>query len=641
MPNFASSRKRPVLERLQAFRSQFTVCCVAIFYLSTSHVFAQTKEDLSKLESDLKNLINGPETAFIFVHTIIEIIDLSAGICEERDRNLAAITAAKNNWELRNGIAEVRTVLADYDAAAGQEHRTSKELQHSQQKKMLQNMKNTEVDAMCSDLPIFLNNEADFDDERRQSVAVLQKFNSQFVTLEKLPAVENPGYRSLASKGVMPDYPDYDVIPTEFRCYSQQSRSDYTQPDFVVQTKLDGSYQSSFGAGRFERLAEEQEYNYETSGAGILRWSGVLQGSSLSTIRFNNFGQSIRFKSLSLNGKKSDYRCYQQGARENDALISYQLKDPKTGLYQCADSKGKAVLDLTLHEKRQYSIEGQPGSYRLDLKGEAATESDIDFGPGLLAGSKAIFSEEPGTGTRKIGFNFLSMGGVEIAQEGVMECTSTGTPIIRQLYGTEKSLIPPEGSGGLSGLYALRGTLDKTKRSNYEFYYFYDEGHVQIGAPDTTLDHKLCTLTKPNGSESCATYNKTDNTVTIGSLNLDFEDLIPVKTSVEYLEGRFSNNTYQEYGSCLLGTCSTFYDESSISFDKAGRFIKNSSSQATRITVNPVDYASLSNAGNYKIREHTIELRYDNGKIEQHFFAIIDETNIQLFGWAYLRDKDD
>lgn len=597
---------------------------------------------------------------------INSFVDANVRFCfDYAEETVPLVQQAANEWRIANDIDNLTTIILS----------VNKNLNNSvdklQRELYVENLELLEARAVaqaagwCKQLPELLQSEnmslkrnfshelqliADFHD------VVITKQRSEFRTIslarQILPSIANLTFQSVRAAGINPNY---GLIPTEFRCYAERPGSDYNVPDFVVQIQADGNYQSSYGRGRYDSVLDDDETESRE-----LTWTGVLGEFGSSRISFNQYGQKFTINRLKLDTRSYDYECYQQGPREDMALLNFRLKDPQIGRYVCRDPDGETQTPIDLLSGRRYSVGDQRGLYTVDLRDGG--RSDIEFTSGPLEGSDASFFEGIDTGFRTLSFRevkgyFPSFSSTSSLS---MTCTNVGEALSYPMYGDEAVPAPPVGSGGLSGLYAesvSSWTGYGYGKSYYDFYYFTPEGYVFRSEPRRSLSDIQCQRSMPNGAPRCSTYTVDGETIEIrtadfgtGGDNLssvEISSLKSVSSGTTTLEGKFWANAGETIGICgPFSYCSSWYEEKNIIFTHSGQFLaegrsQNLSSLSTGIgSSDAMNFGNSANAGTYSIDGNNITLRYNSGKVEQNFIAIFSPTDFHMDGWSYGPKED-
>ncbi len=319
------------------------------------------------------------------------------------------------------------------------------------------------------------------------------------LTKQTLQPVVSPSYSQVMAQNINLEE---QFIQDEFRCYEEREGSNYDTADMVVQILAGGQYRSSYGNGRYSIDLEEEE---------IVWQSGPLVEAVTGWIRFSDYGQEFPLRRVELDERR-DFNCYQQGASEQHALTKFRLKDPQVGSYNCHNAEGNELGALELSGSH-YSINGQRGTYQVDLRGYDNDRSRINWISGPLKEQRTFYEEEVGTGYRELSLsisdtsvvaNFFT-GGVFAGGSSSLEavCSSIGEAVHFQKYGSEAAPPPPEKAGSLSGFFVAHDPDFKFMGkgpSDYAFYTFFPNGYVYTKEPEAEPAEVDCTRTKPNGA---------------------------------------------------------------------------------------------------------------------------------------------
>ena len=630
-----------------------TLLVCALLFSTTSH---------AQSDAELEQRAQSFMTSLQDVLKINSFVDANVRFCfDYAEDTVALVQQAANQWRVANDIENLNTIISSVN------ERLDNSIDKLQREFYLENLELLEARAVaqatgwCQQLPELFQSEnmslkrnfsyelqliADFHD------VVVTKQRSEFRTIglarQVLPSIANPSFQSVRAAGINPNY---GLIATEFRCYAERPGSDYNVPDFVIQIQADGNYQSSYGRGRYDSVLDDDETESRE-----LTWTGVLGEFSSSYISFNQYGQKFSINSLRLDNRSYDYECYQQGPREDVALIGFRLKDPQIGRYVCRDPDGETQTPIDLLSGRRYGVGEQKGLYTVDLRDGG--RSDIEFTSGPLEGSDASFFEGLDTGFRTLSFRevkgyFPSFNSTSSLS---MTCTNVGEALSYPIYGNEAVPVPPVGSGGLSGLYAeavSSWTGNGYGKSSYDFYYFTPKGYVFRSEPSKLLSDIQCQRSMPNGAPRCSTYKVVGESIEIRTADnnlssVEMSSLQSVGSGTATLEGKFWANAGETIGICgEFSYCSSWYEEKNIIFTHNGQFLAEGKSQnllslSTAIgSSDAMNFGNSSNAGTYTIEGNNITLRYNSGKVEQNFIAIFNPTDFHMDGWSYGPKEDE
>ncbi len=238
-----------------------------------------------------------------------------------------------------------------------------------------------------------------------------------------------------------------------------------------------------------------------------------------ANVAFDTWGSEINYIDIP-QGDDSSIRvdCFQQGAREQKALLDFALKQPTPATYTCLPSGDNPhAVGLEFLPNNRYTFNGQEGSYRTSI-GEYS--SDIIWESGALGGDTS-YSAEDSTGVRTLQFSSTQTFGAILptgsSTEQTMACQAVVQANLIPKYATTTTTSPPTGTGGLDGFYARaeydQGDLinGKPPVTTWYFYHFLPNGYVYEDGYSTGDD---CTKTYPNGRPVCQGYNFANNKLT-------------------------------------------------------------------------------------------------------------------------------
>ncbi len=463
---------------------------------------------------------------------------------------------------------------------------------------------------------------------------------------QTLPPVTSPSYADVVAAGLDPET---QFIQDEFRCYDT-SGVDYSRPQLVVQITAPGQYLSSYGGGTF--TVEDAEYTPD------ITWtSGPLKDAG-GSLYFGDYGQSFS-PYVTLGEERYTFECFQQGARERQALAEFRLRDPQPGTYQCQDVETGQTEALELLPGLNYTLGGQRGTYSVTDVLDDSGSSQISWLSGPLAESDASYLEEEGTGYREVSMRrsehyswFGSSSSLSVV------CSAVGEPVVFARYGD--GVAPPvQGNEqALSGFFYRYEYVASGMTGGMQpaFYLFFPSGYVHTGDVEGDPADIDCSRTKPNGAPYCETYRTSRNFLSIGESDpvtfgvengvpvLDGEAMYPVVSGITSLDGDFWANYFWSMGFCMgeYSSCSSTYLEWEYIFTPEGRFEYGSSNQSLMSSnfgdmggVNAGSSGSDYESGGYTIEGNTIELRFDNGKVEKKFIMITDPEHFVMGNQVY------
>jgi hypothetical protein len=326
--------------------------------------------------------------------------------------------------------------------------------------------------------------------------------------------------------------PDPSIIPMTdtYYCYPSFDSLDIGDgfPNYLREYQLDifpnTQYRFNGQTGEF-RTGVDDHYLQWVSGP-LNPTKDVVKGDDdvlvphSSSVDYSMWGSEITGVEIPDGDSEIKVDCYQQGAREQKALIDFALKQPTPGNYGCLTSgDNPQQLTLELLSDNQYTFGGQTGSYRVKV-GENST--DIRWASGPLGGDTSYEADDE-TGVRTILFTSTQSFGAVIptgfSTETTMVCESVAPANLIPKYGSTPAPPPPTLSGGLEAFYA-RAEYDQgdiingvSPMTTWYFYHFLPDGYVY---EDGYATGEECGKTYPNGKSVCRTYTAQGNTITFG-----------------------------------------------------------------------------------------------------------------------------
>jgi hypothetical protein len=375
-----------------------------------------------------------------------------------------------------------------------------------------------------------------------------------------------------------------------------------------------------------------------------------------SNVSYDTWGAEITNVDIPLEDKTPTVDCFQQGAREQKALLDFALQQPTPATYQCqtaGDNPEQKTLEIL--PGNRYLYDGQEGSYWIKVR-DLRNRVMWEFGP--LWGDESDFSSDDATGLRSLELAYQNSVGsgvsVSFFDEPLMSCESLAPANLIPVYGTAAATAPPPGSGGLDALYARAD-----EETGWNFYHFLASGYA--GQRLVTEDE--CSKTYPNGQNVCDSYTAQGNTITFGtgekialqSADTGNGDVIIEGHQYENktLTGPLTLNGTFETGSAsssspITNMSSTNVSESSYSFLQDGTFSYSSSSKSTMAAPDLFDATGTgalstsssfeSTSGTYTIDGNTITFQHQKGYTTQcgFFFPRNNDTSsVNVCGTDY------
>jgi hypothetical protein len=237
-----------------------------------------------------------------------------------------------------------------------------------------------------------------------------------------------------------------------------------------------------------------------------------------ANVGFDTWGSEITYVEVPGDDSSIQVDCFQQGAREQKALLDFALKQPTPASYTCLPSgDNPQPVGLELLPNSRYKFNGEEGSYQTSIE---EYSSAILWNSGPLMGSDTDYSADDTTGSREITFTSTQFFGIiptGSSTEQTMFCQAIVRANIIPRYATTPGTLPPAGTGGLNGFYA-KSEFDQGDLINGEapvttwyFYHFLPNGYVYQDGYSSGDD---CTKTYPNGQPVCKGYSFSNNKIT-------------------------------------------------------------------------------------------------------------------------------
>ena len=363
-----------------------------------------------------------------------------------------------------------------------------------------------------------------------------------------------------------------------------------------------------------------------------------------ATVGFGDWGSEITYIEVIRNEREVRIDCFQQGAREQKALLDFALKQPAPTNYTCLPSgDNPQPVGLEILPGNRYRFNNQEGSY------EPFTDSnnaEIVWESGPLKDETDYIAEDE-TGLRTLQFTVTQTYGI------IPVGSSTETTMVCQGV-TKANLIPKYGStpappllatsGGLNGFYA-KGEYDsgdviegRQGYTEWSFYHFLPNGNVY---QDGYVTGDECSKTYPNGKPVCKTYSLNGNVLSFsdgrsvavsqadnGGIILDgvlYEN--KGLTGSQMLSGTYEYTiaSSSPLHLCTMGSCSSSISTDLYTFSPDGRYEfsndSSSSFSAGGTFGNPGVYGggndSDSGSGTYTLNGNTLIFNSDAGYTKQ------------------------
>jgi hypothetical protein len=474
---------------------------------------------------------------------------------------------------------------------------------------------------------------------------------------------------------------DTEPTPDTYYCYPSFNELEIGEgfPRFVREYVLDimpdNQYTFNGEAGTFTTGVDEYYLQWQS---GPLNPTGdIIEDEDdyglphSATVSFDTWGSEITYVEVPQDdGSSFRLDCYQQGAREQKALLDFAFKQPTPARYTCLPSgDNPQMVGLELLPNNRYTFNGEEGGYQTSVE---EYNSDILWNSGPLAGSDTNYSADDSTGVREITFTSTQSFGLiptGSSTEQTMFCQAVVQANLIPKYASTAITPPPAGTGGLNGFYA-KSEFDQGDLINGEppvttwyFYHFLPNGYVYQDGYSTGGE---CTKTYPNGLPVCAGYSFANNKITfsngaaIGVTQADGGDILldGVLYENKTLSGSQTlNATYENvvaYSSPMYmqisggGTNSITTSTYTFSPDSTYTYAYNSWSQtsAPAFDGSPVGTigalassgSSDGDSGKYTIDGNVLTFQSDNGFSKQCGFFFPqkgDPTSVNICGTDY------
>ena len=577
-------------------------------------------------------------------------VDANVSFCAElAPATAATVKQAADTWFTASGLSIITQAKTAFPEMASQFDALEATLKDT----LLENLKSRAVGReaeWCQNVPTLLRSpEWDIAQSFATELDQLRQFVGLATGVQPLPqaqalqAVANPTFAQIVAAGINPET---QIIPTEFRCYDE-ALNDTRRPHLILQFPSAGQYLSSYGGGSYS-LEDRESYP-------DIEWLSGPLAEARSSLSFDEYGQSFYLSGVELGDESYDYQCFQQGASEERAKIDFRLKTPQAGAYTCRVPQTGEIQRLEL-ANGSYTIGEQTGTYTVSEVVENGGSSRIDWLTGPFAEERSFYSEEMDTGFRDFSLSITESaayvtGFAYSSSELALICEGVGEPVSYPKYGDELAPQAPATAQAVNGFYyTYEGQYTGTTYGYQpEFYRFFPDGYVFVGIPEAGDPSQIdCTRTLPNGAPFCGTYNVQANTIYItyggekaalsfmmngASLVIDGVEFIPVTpNSLTSLNGLYWANYFNQVGFCgPYSFCSSTYLEWTFDFKPNGTFLyydesQNLASMDTAIgSTNTSGFGNTSNAGSYSLGPYSIDLRFQNGRTEKHFFFVEDK----------------
>ncbi len=321
-----------------------------------------------------------------------------------------------------------------------------------------------------------------------------------------------------------------DVEPTQdtYYCYPSFGELETGEglPRFVREYTLEilpnNQYTFNGEQGTFATGVDEYYLQWQSGPLNptknIIKTEDDYSPPHSANVAFDTWGSEINYVEVPQDDSYFRLDCFQQGAREQKALLDFAIKQPTPATYTCLPSGDNPQPgSLELLPNNRYTFNGEEGSYRAEV-GEYS--SDILWESGPLANSDTGYSADDSTGLREIAFSlteryFFGLSGSSTEQ--TMACQMVAQANLIPKYASTTATPPPAGTGGLDGFYAKadydQGDLinGEPPVTTWHYYHFLANGYVY---QDGYITGDECNKTYPNGLPVCKGYSFSNNKIT-------------------------------------------------------------------------------------------------------------------------------
>ncbi len=412
------------------------------------------------------------------------------------------------------------------------------------------------------------------------------------------------------------------------------------------------TYSTGIGSGTIQVLSDDDDFDIEFR-------SGPLDGQAVQ-VYFDTHGQ---YFNISPNARSAS--CYQNGASEARAQLSFERASLNAGDYTCRDiDTGKDVI-LAISMDGRYSLGNTQGTWHA-IESIKDFETTVVFSDGALDGAEIAYYETDDSGISEFGYVTTDADGLfdNGSSQGpsTLNCWRDDEPISDPVYGAQEAPLPTPPTVALSGRYVrsvyFYSVMDLYHRADH--FWFDANGYAYRGeTPYTGLD---CSRTQPNGLPFCDTYQFDGNTLTFFSpLGNEIESYSVVNENGQIVEiggesarsarlalpddlsGVWSNYTWWNYGCYDVGYCNNGYEDRVYAFNDTSRFLYTIEGIHT-LGVSTIDgpgsafsfgSTDLKRAGQASLSGTTMTLTFDTGVQTRYFVVVMSDGSLAIDGNVY------
>jgi hypothetical protein len=315
---------------------------------------------------------------------------------------------------------------------------------------------------------------------------------------------------------------DLEPIPDTYYCYPSYSALEVGEGyprylrEYVLEILPNNQYSFEGQTGTFRTGVDDSYLQWQS---GPLNPTGdIIEDENdyglphSANVDFSDWGSEITYIDVPDAERSIKIDCFQQGAREQKALLDFAIKQPIPTTYACLPSgDNPQMVGLELLPGNRYRFNGEEGSY------ETFTD---EYSAGIVWESGPLnddtdYSIDDETGLRTMTFTFTQVHGiipVGVSTDTTMVCQGVGPANLVPRYSDTPAPPLAAGSGGLNGFYA-KGEYENidgvaSSSAEWTYYHFLPDGSVY---QDGFVTGDECTKTYPNGKSVCKGYSLQGN----------------------------------------------------------------------------------------------------------------------------------
>jgi hypothetical protein len=395
---------------------------------------------------------------------------------------------------------------------------------------------------------------------------------------------------------------EVEPIPDTYYCYPSYSALEIGEGyprylrEYVLEILPNGQYTFEGQTGEFRAGVDDYYLQWQSGPLNPTR--DIIEDENdyglpySATVEFSDWGSEIRRIEVPDEKVYIYIDCFQQGGREQKALLDFAIKQPVPMNYACLPSgDNPQVVGLEVLPGNRYIFDGQEGSYQT-FTDENSSSIAWESGP-LNDDTDYLVDDE--TGLRTLTFTLTQIYGiipVGSSTETTMVCQGVTKAKIIPKYSNTPAPPLPAGSGGLNGFYAkgeytnIDGVASSS--SEWTYYHFLPDGSVY---QDGFVTGDECTKTYPNGKSVCKSYSLQGNVLSFS--DGDSVSFVQADNGGIILDGILFDNKTLAGSQTLNGKFEFLQTTSSPVFSPTNGSFSSLSSSYT-FTGNSYDYSSIS-----------------------------------------------